>query len=164
MTEVGFMFDLDNDKMRQVAASFQTPAKPAILTQLRETVLSDDVEIVQIAQVIAQDVHLASSILKVINSPIYGLSRQISEIEQAVVFLGIDLIKSLATGLLLKEATKGNACISLERFWDDALEVAQAMRFVDEKVKHKVSIDMLYTVGLFYDCGIPLMATKHSDY
>lgn len=146
-----------------MASSFQVPAKPEILNQLREAITKDNVQITEVAKIISKDVGLSSAILKIINSPIYGLNRQISEIEQAAVFLGLNAIETLVTCLLLRKTLSGKA-LSLERFWDDAVDVAEAMRFIGDKVKQKVPVDMLYTIGLFHDCGIPLMAMRYPDY
>ncbi|WP_100644660.1 HDOD domain-containing protein [Alteromonas facilis] len=158
------MITLDNTKLEKLTTSFQIPTKPEILTELNSSIRQTDADIAHVANIISKDVGLSSSILKAINSPAYGLNRQISEIEQATVFLGLKTIETIATTIKLKESIKGKSCISLERFWDDALDVAEAMRFVGERVKHKVSKDSLYTLGLFHDCGIPLMSIRYDDY
>ena len=36
--------------------------------------------------------------------------------------------------------------------------------YIGNKVKNEVPIDMLYSIGLFHDCGIPLLALKYPDY
>jgi HD-like signal output (HDOD) protein len=92
------------------------------------------------------------------------MNRRISEIKQAVMILGLKTINGLVTALLLKSSFKGNASISLERFWDDSLDVANAMAFIGNKIKNKIPVDMLYTIGLFENCGIPLLALKFSNY
>jgi len=81
-----------------------------------------------------------------------------------VMMLGLKTINGLVTALLLKASFKGNASISLERFWDDAQDVANAMTFIGNKIKNELPVDMLYTIGLFQNCGIPLLALKYADY
>ena len=158
------MFDLDEKKMSAVMSSFQIPIKPAILTELQEIMAEAEPDIEKLADLIASDVGLSASILKIINSPLYGMNRRISEIKQAVMMLGLKTIEGLVTALLLKSSIKGNACISLERFWDDSLDIANAMAFIGNKVKNKIPVEMLYTIGLFENCGIPLLALKYQDY
>lgn len=92
------------------------------------------------------------------------MNRRISEIKQASMMLGLKTIEGLVTAILLKQSFSGEASISLERFWDDALDTANAMHFVGERVKNEIPIDMLFTIGLFHDCGIPLLALKYRDY
>lgn len=158
------MINLDNRKMASVVSSFQIPVKPQILTDMQ--LLLDEVEpdIESVASLILNDVGLSSTILKIINSPFYGMNRKISKIKQAVMILGLKTINSLVTALLLKSSFQGTSCISLERFWDDSLDVANAMAFVGNKLQNKIPVDMLYTIGLFKNCGIPLLAIKFPDY
>lgn len=158
------MFNLDNKKMEAVVSSFQIPVKPQILTDMQLLLDDDEPNIDNIAALISTDVSLSSSILKIINSPFYGMNRKISEVKQAAMMLGLKTINSLVTVILLKSSFQGASCISLERFWDDALDTANAMAFIGNKVKNEIPIDMLYTVGLFHNCGIPLLALKFSDY
>ncbi|NUW67437.1 HDOD domain-containing protein [Vibrio coralliilyticus] len=158
------MIDIDEEKMASVVSSFQVPAKPKALSELQEIMKAPEPDINLVADLISSDIGLSSAILKVINSPYYGMSRTISEIKQAVMIIGLTTINSLVTSLLLKSALQGKASISLERFWDDSLDVANAMLFIGNRIKDKVPIDMLYTVGLFHNCGIPLLALRFDDY
>lgn len=150
--------------MASAISSFQIPVKPQILTDMQ--LLLDEVEpnIESVAGLILNDVGLSSAILKIINSPFYGMNRKISKIKQAVMILGLKTINSLVTALLLKSSFQGTSCISLERFWDDSLDVANAMAFVGNKLQNQIPVDKLYTIGLFQNCGIPLLAIKFPDY
>jgi len=158
------MFDLNDEKMAAVVSSFQVPVKPEILTEIQTLMEQDEPDINQLATLISSDVGLSAAILKIINSPFYGMNRRISEIKQAVMMLGIKTINGLVTSLLLKSSFKGDASISLERFWDDSVDVANAMTFIGNKIKNEIPIDMLYTIGLFRDCGIPMLALKYKSY
>lgn len=158
------MIELNAVEMNKVISGFQIPVKPKILTQLQDLLDEEEPCIDSIATLISSDVSLSSSILKIINSPCYGMNRTISEIKQSVMILGLKTINSLVTALMLKESFKGEACISLERFWDDSLDIANAMAFIGNKVKNKIPIDMLYTIGLFVNCGIPMLAIKYDNY
>jgi len=158
------LFDLDEEKMSAVISGFQVPVKPEILSQIQILMDEEIPSIEDISTLIASDVGLSAAILKIINSPFYGMNRRISEIKQAVMMLGLKTINGLVTALLLKASFKGNASISLERFWDDAQDVANAMTFIGNKIKNELPVDMLYTIGLFQNCGIPLLALKYADY
>lgn len=158
------MLALDESQLKSAVSSFQIPVKPELLTELQDLMEVAEPDISLIAQTISKDVGLSSAILKVINSPFYGMSRRISEIKQAVMLLGLTTIGGLVQALLLKQAFSGKSSISLERFWDDALDVANAMTFIGNKIKNDIPIDELFTVGLFHDCGIPVLALKFANY
>ena len=156
--------NIDDEKMASIVSSFQVPIKPKALTEMQEIMGAPEPDINLVADLISSDIGLSSAILKVINSPYYGMSRTISEIKQAVMIIGLTTINSLITALLLKSSLQGKASISLERFWDDSLDVANAMLFIGNRIKDKVPIDVLYTVGLFQNCGIPLLALRFENY
>lgn len=158
------MFNLDEKKMAKVTSGFHVPVKPKILTEIDTLMGKDEPDIEAISQLISSDVGLSAAILKIINSPLYGMNRRISEIKQAVMMLGLKTVNSLVTATLLKQSFMGDASISLERFWDDANDIANAMTFIGKKVKSMVPVEVLYTIGLFHDCGIPLLAMKYSNY
>lgn len=158
------IINLDNKTMASVISSFQVPVKPQILTDIQLLLNKLEPDIDKVAERISSDVGLSSAILKIINSPFYGMNRKISEIKQAVMILGLKTINGLVTALLFKSSFQGSACISLERFWDDSLDIANAMAFIGNRVKIKTPVDVLYTIGLFQNCGIPLLALKFDNY
>jgi len=158
------LFSLDQKQMEKVVSGFQIPIKPEVLTNIQQLMSITEPDIEEVAALVSNDIGLSSAILKIINSPFYGMNRRISEIKQAVMMLGLTTINSLVTAIALRGAFEGEAAISLERFWDDATDVANAMTFLGQKVKSEIPVDMLYTLGLFHDCGIALLALKYPDY
>ena len=159
------MIDVNEKVTQDVMSGFQIPPKPQVLIQLKSLLSKSEPELLEVADLISADVGMSATILKAINSPLYGLGRSVSDIKQAVMFLGLDGINSLVTAVALRKSFKQqNSCISLERFWDNATEVASVAAFIANKFKHKVSVESIYTLGLFHDCGIPAMACNYADY
>ncbi len=71
---------------------------------------SQNIDIIRLVKVIENDAVLAANILKMINAPIYGFSRKIASISQAVTLFGTDMIYGLvlkyAIGELLRADTE----------------------------------------------------------
>jgi len=63
------------------------------LLQLAADINADSRKIVQVVET---DPLMTVKILKVINSPFYGLAQKISSVQRAVVHLGINTIKNMA--------------------------------------------------------------------
>ncbi len=159
------MIEVNEAIIRDINEHFITPPKPQLLTDLQNFIKSDKPSLQDEADVIAKDVAIASAILKIINSPAYGLARTVSDIKQAVMFLGWDGVTNLVQGLKLKEAFSDNSCcISLGRFWDTASEIANVSMLIEQKVDATVPPENLYALGLFHDCGVPPMAIKFKQY
>lgn len=152
------------DLVDKAFTGFHVPSKPEILTQIEELLKAEEPDMIALSDLIASDMGVSSVVLKTINAPFYGMRREICEIKQAVLLLGMEVIRALVVGVILRGAYNKPSCISLERFWDATTDVANAMVFIGNRVKEKVSVDKLYTVGLFHDCGIPAFAIKYGDY
>ena len=159
------MIIVSDEILSNINKTFVIPPRPELLAELKGIMSGEDPSLMDMGDVIAKDVGLSAAILKLINSPAYGLARTVSDIKQAVMFLGFDGIYTLVQGIKLKEAfSTGKRSINLDRFWDTAEEIAQVALVIGGQVKSKVPIENLYTIGLFHDCGIPVMAAKYDDY
>ena len=159
------MLTVDEKVLADIGRGFSVPPQPKLLLELRQLITSKESDINKIADTIVKDVSVSAMILKTINSPVYGLSRSISDIHKAARYIGIQGVLSLVTNTLIRQSFDQNDCsIALEEFWDNASNIADACVVIGRKVKQPLSADKLFSIGLFHDCGIPVMASKFSDY
>ena len=159
------MLNIDKKTVDDVIHDFYIPIKPNILTQLQSLMSDNESIISDFFKVISKDVALSSEILKTVNSAFFGLERTICDIQYAVCFMGKDTVNALSTVILFKRSFADVCCcLSLERFWDDAKDIAYAMTFINKKKGTQLSDGCLYTIGLFHDCGIPTFSNKFDDY
>lgn len=160
------MGDTTQSKAQDIISDFSIPPKPTLLIALQQELAKSEPDPIDFADVIAQDVALSAVVLKTVNSPMFGLNRELSDIRQAVILLGGDKLHHLVTYFTLRKSISGKASISLEKFWDNTMEVATMSQFVLKHFADRVNIqpEDLYTLGLFRDCGIPLMAMKYENY
>ncbi|MCG7495671.1 HDOD domain-containing protein [Vibrio sp. Of7-15] len=158
------MISIQPDVVEANMAGFHIPAKPQVLVALQEVMNSEEPDFSDISDLISADIGLSGAILKTVNSPSYGMNREISDIKRAVCILGFSSINLLLPAFLLKKSFPDTACISLERFWDDSTDVANIMTFVGKQLAGSIPTESLYALGLFRNCGIPAMAVKYSDY
>jgi len=120
-------------------------------------------DINEIAKLIGQDVGLAGSILKTVNSPFYNLSNKITSINQAVNLLGVNSVVNLVNALSIKGELSNDQIVSLGKFWDNAMEIAQAAAAIAKQIGFAAP-DEAYTLGLFHNCGIPLLMMRFENY
>ena len=159
------MIDIDEKVLSDLRGGFNLPAKPEILQALQNELAKPEPELIAVASIVAADVGASAAVLKVINSPAYGLARTITDIKQAVMFMGVTCITQLVTGYLLKNAfDQSKCCISLQQFWDNAADISQAAMVIARYLKSDVPAENLQLLGLFHDAGIPAMAVKYPDY
>lgn len=154
------MLDLSIKEAEKLLGGVTIPARPSVVTAVMEERNSADPDLRKVAQLIASDVGLSAAVIKTINSPLYGLRRSVTSIEQSVSLLGMKNIASLVMGLALRKAMPNSG---LERFWDSAARTALIASHLAKNLNLGNREDA-YLFGLFHDCGIPLLIQRFPDY
>jgi HD-like signal output (HDOD) protein/GGDEF domain-containing protein len=104
-------------------------------------------------QCLESDPALASRILRVVNSSLFGPGRQVTDLSQALTLLGIRPLKMLVLGFSLpKELFAGLEAEVLARYWRKALVKAVAARELAERL-WQVPGDEPFLAGLVQDIG-----------
>ena len=112
---------------------------------------------------ISRDVGLAGTILKVVNSPFYGLSNKITSVNQAVSLIGLDSVINIINGLSIKSEMSDETITHMNRFWDTANDIAMIATNVAKKVGYPKP-DLAYLLGLFHNSGVPLLMSRFDNY
>jgi HD-like signal output (HDOD) protein len=153
---------LDDDSVAELLKSINIPPCPTVVSTLMAELRRDDADFNRVARLLGGDVGLAAAVLKVVNSPFFGLRNKISSVQQALSMLGLKQVSSIVTGLALKQALSPPG-VSMERFWErSSLHAAICARMAVRLPG--VGRDDAYTFGLFHDCGIPVLMLRFPDY
>lgn len=72
------------------------PTPPAVYLELTEALANPDVSIGALTSIVERDASLSAKIMQLISSPFFGIGRRITNLEQAVSYLGISTLKGLA--------------------------------------------------------------------
>jgi HD-like signal output (HDOD) protein len=152
----------DADPVDALIKSIRIPPRPSLLADLQRELVSADPSPAAIGRIIGSDVGMAGALLKLANSAFYGGKRKAKSIDQAILFLGINQVAALMTGLLARQAI-GTDNQALATFWDVSTRRAQAMLFLSRKL-HIGEPDVAHTFGLFCDTGVPLLMDRFPDY
>lgn len=156
---------VDENVLADIGRGFTIPARPELLIKLQDLMSQQEPDLNEIADTIALDVATSATILKTVNSPLYGLARSISDIKKSVRYLGIQGVYSLVTSCLLKRGfEQSNSGIALDEFWLNSSNIANTAVYIGKQIKQRISSEKLFTIGLFHDCGIPVMAIKYDNY
>jgi len=108
-----------------------------------------------LARVIANDQSLASRILRLANSAFYGFAREITSINQAVVLLGFETVKSIVlASTVFSTLGAGEAASPFDRqaFWLHAVAAATAARILGRGRKG-LDLEEAFVSGLLHDVG-----------
>lgn len=135
------------------------PPQPKLMIQIKE--VGNDVS--KFAEVISTDPGIGAQVLKTVNSPAFARANKINSIHQAVMMLGCPYVISIINGLMLKRAYDHVDTEALESFWQVAKDVSLTMVLLARQL-NVLAVDDAYLIGLFHNCGIPLMLQKYPNY
>ncbi len=135
----------------------EIPSLPAIVYKVMELVNSDKSSAADFEKVVARDQALAARMLRMANSSFYSLSRKVSTISDAVVYLGHNTIRSLVLGASTSSLFKRSLPAygyQREGLWQHANIVASLSREV-ASAAHLTpeEIESCYVAGLLHDIG-----------
>ncbi|MCC7174563.1 MAG: HDOD domain-containing protein [Bryobacterales bacterium] len=143
----------------------ELPPFPAIATKLLRLFADDDVEIREVVNLIRADTAFSSELLRVANSPIYGLRSQVSSVQHAVVILGFDRMRSFAMTISMKNFLRTAMRIDvLRRVWRHSLAcalVAEELAPLFWRNGDRTSRDRAYTAGLLHNLGRLALLVKY---
>lgn len=148
---------------QQLLKGITVPPQPQIMVDLQMEMAKPDVSMDTITAIITKDVGLAGCILKVVNSPYFGLRNKITSIKQALSLLGIANITNIVNSLSIRSSLTDISIIELTQFWDNAVDVAMVCAAIS-RFTGVSSADEAYTLGLFHNAGIPLLMGKFDHY
>ncbi|MGY8771479.1 MAG: HDOD domain-containing protein [Pirellulales bacterium] len=130
---------------------------PAVAMEVLELTNNPAVDATQIKQCIEHDPALTTKILKVVNSPVFGLSGKVSDLNQALALLGIKPLKMLVLGFSLPKNLYADVDEhALKYYWQRSLTKAVAARELAELLKAKVG-DEAFIAGLLSDLGMMVL-------
>jgi HD-like signal output (HDOD) protein len=150
------------DAVDELIKSIRIPPRPSLLADLQRELASQDPAPAAIGRIIASDVGMAGALLKLANSSFYGGARKAKSIDQAIIFLGINQVAALMTGLVARQAI-GTDSAALAAFWDLSTRRAQAMVFLSRRLRIGAP-DVAHTFGLFCDTGVALLLDRFPGY
>lgn len=131
---------------------------------LRELVNSEGSVSSQIAEIIRRDPSLTARLLRMVNSVYYGLSNSVSNIEEAIFFLGLRQIRELAMATPVIEemsafqSGSGRTPLPWKDLWAHSLGTAILTREIMRAMPVTIDDDTDYLVGLLHNVGKVVMA------
>ncbi|HOJ14080.1 MAG TPA: HDOD domain-containing protein, partial [Deltaproteobacteria bacterium] len=131
------------------------PAMPQVAQKAREVVANPSSSFKDLAMVIETDQAIATRILRIANSPFYGLSGKISSVQHASVILGtktlMEILNLACSSEILGQRLPGYD-LDAGELWKHSLAVAAASRIIALKVDKALEQDA-FSAGLIHDAG-----------
>ncbi|HEB55983.1 MAG TPA: HDOD domain-containing protein [Gammaproteobacteria bacterium] len=136
----------------------ELPSLSVVVSQLLTLLQRDDVAMVELMEAIGRDQGLAVRILRIANSPFYGLSTHIASLNDAGAMLGVHTLYSIVTAAGIMGQFPPTEDQSFDRlsFWKHAIGVGVCAQVL---ARHGgLDVEVAFTSGLLHDIGKLVMA------
>lgn len=140
------------------------PPFPAIAHRILALASQEDTSTRQVGELIKLDPSFSAELLRFANSALFGARREVTSLSQAILLMGMDRVKSMATFVALHNMVRSSVRIqALRKVWVHSLVTA----FIAEEAARaaRIARDTAYTTGLLHNLGtLGLMSAYPDEY
>jgi len=133
------------------------PTLPGVISKLNSLSDNDKSSIPEMARIVSSDQVLSARILKLANSPSYGFYR-VSTISNAMILLGVNVVKSLAISSSIFEIMEQNSV----GLWEHSLGAGLAANIIAKTLKIQ-NCEEISTAALLHDIGKVIIRINFGD-
>ncbi len=149
---------LRNEALRKIVTGIkELPSLPTLYGMIVKEMQSPDASIKKVGYIISQDVSMSAKVLQIVNSAYFGLPRQISDPQQAAVYLGIETLKALVLSAHVFSSFSENTKlygVSLKEILGHCLLVGRLAKEIARSEKAEINIlEEALIAGVLHDIG-----------
>lgn len=133
------------------------PSLPTLYGSIMKEMQSPNASLKKMGDIISQDLSMSAKILQVVNSAQFGLQKEITDPQHAVVYLGINTLKSLILSTHVfssfsEEEDYGGS--SLTELWMHSVTTGRLARDIAGTIiSDRILLEEIFTAGLLHDIG-----------
>ena len=131
------------------------PPYPQVLDQLDHLMARDDFELPRLVDLVAHDPSLRAALLRVANSPVFGLRQSVSSLLQAITLLGLARARAVLLSEVLRDALRDYGDPGLvQALWTRFSAIGNlAAAIAARSTALRAHADLAYTTGMFHGTG-----------
>lgn len=152
-----------SERLRRLVGQIgQLPSVPEIYAEMSAEMGSPDPSLRNVAAIVGRDMAMSAKILQLVNSAFFGLSRNIGSIDQAVAYLGMDVIRSLVLSQsAFRSLDRGDGAVTAGQLWRFGQAVARvAKMIVRDTTKDRVVADEVFQASMMIGIGKLILASS----
>jgi len=140
------------------------PPFPAIAQRVLALVGQEDVAIRELGDLVKMDPSFSAELLRFANSALFGSRHEVKSVSQAILLLGLDRVKTMATMVAVNRMIRSSVRLeALRKVWVHSL--ATALIAEEAARVGGVAADTAYTAGLLHNLGtFGLMSAYPEEY
>ena len=140
-------------KSEILAKLHQLPSMPVVVQEVLASFKNDNLDGAVLAEMISRDQGLSARVLRVANSTFYGLPRKVASMQDAVVVLGLNCVRSLvlSAGFVKAFPAFPGSLFDCDEYWRRSFRVAGYAKAVAQGLRQDTQA--AFTAGMFHDVG-----------
>lgn len=140
------------------------PSLPRLYQAITAETSREDASLKRVASIINEDVAMTAKVLQIVNSAFFGLGRRVSSIEQAVSYLGIEVIRALVVSEAAFASFEAKDLVFFKQLWKHSSMTAALARFISERESHDPIVHgEALQAGMLHDIGSLILAARQPD-
>ncbi len=143
----------------------QLKTLPHIAIKLSQLISDENTSVKDLEEVIRLDPTLIVRLLKLVNSPYFGLREKVKDIAEAVVFIGMKNLRNMVVVNALKEIfkqAKDDELFSRSQLWFHCAVSSICCQMLSERVFRKKGEDA-FLCGILHDIGMIVLDQVETD-
>jgi HD-like signal output (HDOD) protein len=141
------------DRKELISKLHQLPSLPIVLQELIASLSQSDLNTTSLVLKIEHDQGLSAKVLRMANSPFYGLPREVGSISDAVTILGFDTIRSLvlSMGMMKEFPASPGSLFDRKVYWQRCYRVAAIAKALSKNIPE--GQPLAFIAGQFCEIG-----------
>ncbi|MEI6125101.1 MAG: HDOD domain-containing protein [Pseudomonadota bacterium] len=129
------------------------PALPQVIHRIQKTLQDDTASVTEMAELIGSDPGLVAQLLKVANSAYYSLPQEITKVQFAIAFLGLNEVYRMVLALSVVNILSIKEKDEIDRFWFHSFYAALCTKQLAKKSAPQLSFEELWSAAILHDIG-----------
>jgi len=155
--------EISDQEIQETLKGIDIPSPPQLIVELQQEMARSNINISNIEAIVSKDVGISGKVIKLVNSPFFGLRSNIGSIQHAINLLGVENIINIVNSIAIRQSFSKHNLVDMTRFWDNATDVAMTSAFIS-RVLGIACPNEAYMLGLFHNSGIALLIERFPNY
>lgn len=143
---------------RTIKDTRSLPTLPGVIAKLNSLADNDKASAQEMARVVSADQVLSAKVLRLVNSPFYGFSGRVSSVANALILLGVNVVKSLALSSSIFEIMEKHVV----GLWEHSLGAGVAASIIARRIGLPEP-EEVSTAALLHDIGKVIIKINLKD-
>ncbi len=144
-----------------IVGSVELSSLPEVYSQINDLVDDPYCSVNDISKIISHDPSLTTRLLKLVNSPFYGFSSQVSTVSRAIAIIGMRELRDLVLATSVTRMFTGlpNDLVNMAQFWRESIYCGLVSRAIAGHCSGQ-NRERLFVAGMLHKIGALIIYKK----